>query len=402
VLRIIEEEAMKESTVRVVARVPVDVGTYLLNEKRELLLSLETRHGVSVMLIPSPALETPNYDIQRVRGEELRGIPAERSYQMVHEEPEAEAIQAAMTSAMPMGLEAPAVKAVAPSTPAPEHIFVETADDKIPEKVKKPGLFNRLISSLFGAGETPERPASQPVEQSTSRRSPQPREHGKGSHPRGGTGRGGQPRGRRRGGNQNRQASGGQSPRRENAPKEDRIQPVQPPVPEQEQIGIPVTPDSADDHSGSLPESGRMERSQGRGPSRRGRRSGRHRPSGQKRNNDNPPERSAAAQRTDAGQGPGGTTNSDAPTQPPAPLSPPSGEHGRSAPHATEKQVAVTGSPNPPPAKDSSVSAQKKADTASSAAGSTMAEAERKSSDGPPANAYAAEKAEIKIDKASP
>ncbi len=367
VLRIIEEEAMKESTVRVVARVPVDVGTYLLNEKRELLLSLESRHGVSVMLIPSPALETPNYDIQRVRGEELRGIPAERSYQMVHEEPEAEAIQAAMTSAMPMGLEAPAVKAVAPSTPAPEHIFVETADDKIPEKEKKPGLFNRLISSLFGPGETPERPASQPVEQSTSRRSPQPREHGKGSHPRGGTGRGGQPRGRRRGGNQNRQASTDQPPRHETAPKEERIQPA---VAEQEQNDMPVTPDSADDHSGSLPESGRMQRSQGRGPSRRGRRGGRHRPSGQKRNNDNPPERAAAAQRTDAGEGTGGgTTNTDAHTPPPATSSPPSDEHGRSAPHATEKQASATGSPNPPPAKDGSVSAQKKADAPTPAAG---------------------------------
>ncbi len=391
---------MKESTVRVVARVPVDVGTYLLNEKRELLLSLESRHGVSVMLIPSPALETPNYDIQRVRGEELRGIPAERSYQMVHEEPEAEAIQAAMTSAMPMGLEAPAVKAVAPSTPAPEHLFVETADEKIPEMEKKPGLFNRLISSLFGPGETPERPVSQPVEQSTSRRSPQPREHGKGSHPRGGTGRGGQPRGRRRGGNQNRQASTDQPPRYETAPKEERIQPA---VAEQEQNDMPVTPDSADDHSGSLPESGRMQRSQGRGPSRRGRRSGRHRPSGQKRNNDNPPERASAAQRTDAGESTGGgTTNTDGHTAPPATSSPPADEHGRSTPHATEKQASATGSPNPPPAKDGSVSAKKKADAPTPAAGSTMAEAERKSSDGPPAQAYAAEKTEVKIDKASP
>jgi ribonuclease E len=396
VLRIIEEEAMKENTVRVVARVPVDVGTYLLNEKRELLLSLETRHGVSVMLIPSPVLETPNYDIQRVRGEELRGKPAERSYQMVHEEPEAEAIQA-MTPAMPTTMEAPAVKAVAPPTPAPEPKFVETAEGKAPEKEKKPGLFNRLISSLFGPDEAPEQPASQPVEQSTGRRSPQPREHGKGSPPRGSTSRSGQPRGRRRGGNQNRQASGGQPPRRENAPKEDRIQPVA----EQEQNDMPVTPDSADDHAGSSPESGRMERSQGRGPSRRGRRGGRHRSSGQKRNNDNPPERAAAAQSTDAGEGTGGTTNMDAHTPPLATLSPPSGEHGRTAPYATQKQASATGSPNPPPAKDVSVSAQKKADTPTPAAGSTMAESERKSSNGPPAQAYVAEKAEVKIDKAS-
>ena len=71
---------------------PVDVGTYLLNEKRDLLHSLEYRHRVSVMLIPSPALEIPNYEIQRIRGDEMRGKQGERSYHLVREEPEAEAL----------------------------------------------------------------------------------------------------------------------------------------------------------------------------------------------------------------------------------------------------------------------------------------------------------------------
>ena len=176
VLRIIEEEAMKENTVRVVARVPVDVGTYLLNEKRELLLDLERRHDVSVMLIPSPALETPNYDIQRVRGEELRGKPSERSYQMVHEESEADTLQALASSPISTTMEAPAVKTVAPSTPAPEHKFVEATEEKTTGNGKKPGLFNRLISSLFGSGETPEQPPGQSGEQPRARRTQPTRE----------------------------------------------------------------------------------------------------------------------------------------------------------------------------------------------------------------------------------
>ncbi|NNG13259.1 MAG: ribonuclease E, partial [Halobacteria archaeon] len=146
VLRIIEEEAMKENTIRVLARVPVDVGTYLLNEKRELLHGLESRHRVSVMLIPSPAMETPNYEIQRIRTDELRGKKEERSYHMTRVEPELEEVP--ITAQTRTAAEAPAVKIVAPAAPAPDHKPVD-----VEAPVKKPGLLRRLYAALFGPSE---------------------------------------------------------------------------------------------------------------------------------------------------------------------------------------------------------------------------------------------------------
>jgi ribonuclease E len=397
VLRIIEEEAMKENTVRVVARVPVDVGTYLLNEKRELLLDLERRHGVSVMLIPSPALETPNYDIQRVRGEELRGKQPERSYQMVHEEPEADTLQA-LTPARAAAMEAPAVKALAPPTPAPEHKFVEITEEKTPEREKKAGLFNRLISSLFGAEEPPEQPAGRPGEQTPSRHDQPSREPVKDIPTRSSTARGGASQGRRRGGNQSRQASG-RPTRRENPPREreDRTQniPEQREMPEE---AIEIT--DAQPGPGASPESERTERNQGRGSSRRGRRGGRHRPSGQRRGNDKPQERMTDAPQAITSEG-GGETQNTAQRPSPTTASPPSSEPARSTPEHAGKPAAVTGSPSPEPRRDDGVTAHKKADYAVPAPVSAMANQERKSSGETSAPAQPVEKVEVKIDKAS-
>jgi ribonuclease E len=67
VLRIIEEEAMKKNTAKVIAYLPVDSATYLLNEKRQTVQDIEKRHGVAALIIPSKQLETPAYEIQRVR-----------------------------------------------------------------------------------------------------------------------------------------------------------------------------------------------------------------------------------------------------------------------------------------------------------------------------------------------
>src|SRR5256714_7171564 len=67
ILRIIQEEAMKDSTASVNAQVPVDVATFLLNEKRVDLQLIEARHRVSVTLVPNMHLETPNYSVTRLR-----------------------------------------------------------------------------------------------------------------------------------------------------------------------------------------------------------------------------------------------------------------------------------------------------------------------------------------------
>ena len=120
ILRIIREEAMKDNSAQVIAQVPVDVATYLLNEKRFDIQSLETRLKVSVVLIPNMYLETPNYTVQRLearraqlgrtaadqlqdgRASRSRLIPSRRSKQEANE----------------VRVEA-AVKGITPAQPAP-------------------------------------------------------------------------------------------------------------------------------------------------------------------------------------------------------------------------------------------------------------------------------------------
>jgi hypothetical protein len=69
-LRLIGEEARKERTGRVIAQVPVDVATYLINEKREWLNQIESRDKVSLVIVPNPHMQTPAYTLRRIRDDE--------------------------------------------------------------------------------------------------------------------------------------------------------------------------------------------------------------------------------------------------------------------------------------------------------------------------------------------
>jgi ribonuclease E len=259
VLRIIEEEAMKDNTVRVVARVPVDVGTYLLNEKRELLLELESRHRISVMLIPTPSLETPSYDIQRIRRDEL-GSQAERSYHIVQEEPEAEDLQLA-EQARPMA-EVPAVRAVAPASPAPAP-EPRAQEVKTEPTAKKPGLFSRLFSGLIGA--SPE--TAEETQKADTARSDTQRTRSRPDRPRGGGGQRSSQGRRRR--SDDRQRSSSRPPRRENTQGKGTAAATG----EKETTAASSRDQQAADTAGGTPQQGK---SQGTG-SRRGRRGGRRR-----------------------------------------------------------------------------------------------------------------------------
>ncbi|WP_373746955.1 ribonuclease E/G, partial [Neisseria dentiae] len=118
VLRIIQEEAMKDNTGEVHAQVPVDVATFLLNEKRAELFGMEERLDVSVLLIPNIHLENPHYEISRIRTDDVEE-DGEPSYKRVAEPAEDE-------NAKPFGSERakaarpePAVKGVQHTQPAP-------------------------------------------------------------------------------------------------------------------------------------------------------------------------------------------------------------------------------------------------------------------------------------------
>lgn len=122
ILRILQEEAMKENTAAVHAQVPIEVATYLLNEKRSEFHALETRLKVNVILIPNMHLETPNYTVSRLRHDELNQrdqMPA--SYRMVEAPAEPEHVSSTSTAERPTRQEA-AVKGITPAQPAPTPV----------------------------------------------------------------------------------------------------------------------------------------------------------------------------------------------------------------------------------------------------------------------------------------
>src|SRR5437868_10207115 len=82
VLRIIQEEAMKENSASIHAQAPVDVAAFLLNEKRGEILKIETRHRVAIILIPNKHLETPHYKLERMKHDDPRLEEFQASYDM--------------------------------------------------------------------------------------------------------------------------------------------------------------------------------------------------------------------------------------------------------------------------------------------------------------------------------
>ncbi|MGH8295915.1 MAG: Rne/Rng family ribonuclease [Steroidobacteraceae bacterium] len=117
VLRLIGEELRKDRTVRVVAQLPVEVATYLFNEKREWLRTLEDRSSAELVIVPNAHMQTPEYSINRVRDDEA-DLPENRqtSY-LMPAAPEAVEPGSARDKRPPA--EVPAVAALLPSTPAP-------------------------------------------------------------------------------------------------------------------------------------------------------------------------------------------------------------------------------------------------------------------------------------------
>jgi ribonuclease E len=118
ILRIMQEEAMKENTSAVHAQVPVDVATFLLNEKRFDINAVEARFRVKVVLIPNMNLETPNYSIVRRRHDESILDDGQVSYKMV-EQPEEEGLVTPSAQAPKPARQQAAVQAITPGQPAP-------------------------------------------------------------------------------------------------------------------------------------------------------------------------------------------------------------------------------------------------------------------------------------------
>lgn len=165
ILRLIEEEAMKDNTEQVHGQVPVDVAAYLLNEKRASIASLEQRNDVRVYIIPNQHLETPHYEVTRIRQNE---IPEAASYELkteiakpVYQPKQAQVIEREqpLLQGFVQAPQPAAPVAAPPPVAAPTPVAAEA------------GLFGKLfkaISGLFGSDAAPaeakaaaEKPAAQ-------------------------------------------------------------------------------------------------------------------------------------------------------------------------------------------------------------------------------------------------
>ena len=132
ILRLVEDEAQKERSAEIRAICPVSVATYLLNEKRKTISSIESRNNTRVVIVPSAELMTPHFEVQRLRDDDEGTL--ETSYKIVAHTDEAKADEEDF-KAKPFNAPKPLVQPSSPSQPAPEP-------------VKKPGLLSRLLGSI--------------------------------------------------------------------------------------------------------------------------------------------------------------------------------------------------------------------------------------------------------------
>ena len=188
VLRILQEEAMKEGTGAVQAQVPVDVATFLLNEKRNDITKLEARHRVPIVLIPNTYLETPHYHIERIRQDDERLDTHVPSFDLAEEiettadDPYAQKSQEEKPQ---RPKQVPVIKNLIERDPAPVH----QAEAPKEEKSEKPeagkmkqmtpvmpqkSLFQRIIAFFTGGDDaekkTEEKPQQKPAEKTEEKR----------------------------------------------------------------------------------------------------------------------------------------------------------------------------------------------------------------------------------------
>ncbi len=236
VLRILQEEAMKESTAAVHVQVPVDVATFLLNEKRQDIHKIEMRFKVNVLLIPNVHIETPNYEIERLRHDSEKLDLTKPSYELVNKPVDEMAMKMPATSEARPARPEPVVKGITPDQPAPNAAEPLPRDARPPRTavastgVAKPSMWKRFVS-MFGGESTPTPAATSTTSASTDRKSSRDGAENRGDrnnrNDRGGRGRGDRPDrggkgGRTEGGERKDQKPRGDRPER--GPKPERAE----------------------------------------------------------------------------------------------------------------------------------------------------------------------------------
>ncbi|MFZ9337848.1 MAG: Rne/Rng family ribonuclease [Limnohabitans sp.] len=185
ILRIIQEESMKENTAAVHAQVPVEVASFLLNEKRPEIAKIELKQRTHVLLIPNKGLETPNYKLERLKHDDPRLDSIQASYKMAEDIEDPTAVT--RRSQEPTNRQSPVIKGVLPDMPAPAAEARPARAPEARQAATRPtapasapaekGFFGWL-KGLFGGDTAPAAPAAdaargtpKPGERSDSRSS---------------------------------------------------------------------------------------------------------------------------------------------------------------------------------------------------------------------------------------
>ena len=208
ILRMVQEESMKDNTAAVHVQVPVEVTSFLLNEKRTEITKIELKQRVTVLLVPNKNLETPNYRLERLRHDDPRLENLQASYTMIDELDEEVGITRREKG---KAKQEPVIKGILPETPAPvaapriepeAPVAAPAQREATPAPVAAPvgsGFFG-WIKSLFGGAPTPAPATVQPATPATPAEPSDKRD-----------GRGGEGRGARGGRNGDRGGRGGRN-----------------------------------------------------------------------------------------------------------------------------------------------------------------------------------------------
>jgi ribonuclease E len=227
ILRIIQEESMKDSTAAVHVQVPVEVASFLLNEKRPEIAKIELKQRIAVLMIPNKTLETPNYKLERLKHDDTRLDSLKASYHMAEEVEDPTTVT--RRSHERTNRQEPVIKGVLPDAPAPmpvakpEPAPAPVAKAVEPEPASPPaetGFFS-WVKNLLGLSPAPAAPAPvEPVAAQPEARKEEKRE-GRDGRRRGGEGRGERRDGRGRNGRDGEARRDGEG-RREGEPRRER------------------------------------------------------------------------------------------------------------------------------------------------------------------------------------
>ena len=144
ILRVLEEESLKERSAVIRVQVPLAIGAFLLNEKRGDLATIEQHTGTHIVIIPNTNLETPHYLVERLRDDHVEGEGEVPSNVLSDLANQAQQQEIPADTALPAKPQAAVKTQIQSAPPAPTEVTAKAVP-----KSSTPSLFKRIVSSLF-------------------------------------------------------------------------------------------------------------------------------------------------------------------------------------------------------------------------------------------------------------